>query len=733
MKNRFAIVLVAALMMTIPAHIPAQNSTPPSSEKNYAEWVNPFIGTDFTGNTYPGAQSPFGMVQLSPDNGLPGWDRIAGYFYPDSTIAGFSHTHLDGTGAGDLYDISFLPVTLPLREAEAPLGIHSRFYHAEEKARAGYYKVRLADYDISVELTATERCGVQRYLFPDTTGLVILNLSKAMNWDRTLDSHIRQLDDFTIEGYRYSDGWARNQTVYFRTRFSQPIRHIEWQCDSIMENGVLIGQGQRIMLSFGLPNRQLTVTTALSPVSVEGARRNMEAECPTDDFDAVLSRVTQKWNALLSRIEVEGGTSDQRTTFYTALYHSLIAPTLFCDVDGAYRGPDGNVHVAQGWQNYSTLSLWDTYRAAHPLYTIVCPERVDDFIHCFLAFEQQHGRLPVWPLQGSETDMMIGYHSVPVMVDACLKGLTTANPTDILNACVRTATDSTYRDLDKYMQMGYIPYDAGKAMNSDDWSLSRTLEYSYDDACIARLAKALGQHDIATTFTRRSHYYRNLFEKASGFFVPRDSKGNYQPDFNPEAYTPHICESNAWHYFWSVPHDIQHLIRLSGGKKAFEDKLDCFFTMQPGNADELPLFSTGMIGQYVHGNEPCHHVAYLYNRIGRPEKAQRYLRQIMRELYRNAPDGLCGNEDCGQTSAWYVLSAMGLYPLDPADGRYETGAPLFSRVTIHLPQDKQFVIEAPNAANEPTYRRHRLNNQPLRTSYINHAQLAAGGTLTFLP
>ncbi|MBR1889941.1 MAG: GH92 family glycosyl hydrolase [Alloprevotella sp.] len=721
--RRLFLLLIYAIFLFGSSFSFAQNT---GKLHHYAEFVNPFIGTDFTGNTYPGAQSPFGMVQLSPDNGLPGWDRIAGYFYPDSTIAGFSHTHLLGTGAGDLYDISFLPVSTPIRKSAEPLGVHSRFSHAEEQAEAGYYRVRLSDYDIDVELTATERVGVQRYTFPTSQGLVILNLAKAMNWDRTLECEIRQVDSVTIEGWRFSDGWARNQKVFFRTRFSSPVKSMEFQSDSLFQHGV-------VHLSFDLPMRNLTVCTALSPVSVEGARKNLEAECPIIDFDRTRRLVQRKWDELLSRIEIQTEKPVQDTIFYTALYHALSAPTIYSDVDGGYRGPDGKVHIANGWTNYSTLSLWDTFRAAHPLYTLICPERVNDFVQSFLAFEKQHGRLPVWPLQGSETDMMIGYHAIPVLVDACLKGLTSANPVEVLEACVRTATDTSYRDIDKYLKYGYIPYDGGKAMNSDDWSLSRTLEYSYDDACIARLARHLGQDSIAKVFALRAQYYKNLYEPVSDFFVPRNSQGQYQADFFPEAYTPHICESNAWQYFWFVPHDVSGLIRLSGGKKAFESKLDCFFSSAPSADDELPLFSTGMIGQYVHGNEPCHHVAYLYNAVGKPEKTQRYLRQIMGELYQNNPAGLCGNEDCGQMSSWYVLSALGFYPVDAADGRYELGAPLFEQAKIHLSSDKSLEIKAPGAVGGQVFRHHRFNGKKNRATYIEDALLRQGGTLEFLP
>ena len=400
------------------------NTKQTQAEIDYTSYVNPFIGTDFTGNTYPGAQAPFGMVQLSPDNGLPGWDRISGYFYPDSTIAGFSHTHLSGTGAGDLYDISFMPVTLPYKEAEAPLGIYSKFSHDEESAYAGYYQVRLKDYHINVELTATERCGIQRYTFPKAEAAIFLNLKKAMNWDFTNDSHIEVVDSVTIQGYRYSDGWARDQRIYFRTRFSKPFDKVELDTTAIIKDKQHIGTAVIARFDFHTEEgEQILVNTAISGVSMEGAAKNLQAEVPENDFDKYLAETKANWNRQLGKIEVEGNNQDDKVNFYTALYHSMIAPTIYSDVDGAYYGPDKKVHQSDGWVNYSTFSLWDTYRAAHPLFTYTEPERVNDMVKSFIAFFEQNGRLPVWNFYGSETDMMIGYHAVPVIVDAYLKGI----------------------------------------------------------------------------------------------------------------------------------------------------------------------------------------------------------------------------------------------------------------------------------------------------------------------
>lgn len=698
---------------------------------DYTQYVNPFIGTDFTGNTYPGAQVPFGMVQLSPDNGLPGWDRIAGYFYPDSTIAGFSHTHLSGTGAGDLYDISFMPVTLPYKEADAPLGIHSKFSHDDESATAGYYRVLLKDYGIDVELTATERCGIQRYTFPEAQAAVFLNLKKAMNWDFTEDSHIEQVDSVTVQGYRFSDGWARNQRIYFRTRFSKPFASMQTDTTAILKDGKRIGTATVARFDFNTQaGEQIVVSTALSGVSMEGATRNLLAEAPDNDFDAYRKAARDNWNRQLSKIEVKGENADDKVNFYTALYHSMLAPTIYSDADGAYYGPDKRIHQADGWVNYGTFSLWDTFRAAHPLFTYTQPERVNDMVKSFLAFYEQNGRLPVWNFQGSETDMMIGYHAVPVIADAYLKGIGDFDAEKALEACVSTANIDSYRGIGVYKRLGYIPYNMEDGYNADNWSLSKTLEYAYDDYCIARMAEKMGRKEIAATFYQRSQNYKNVYNPATSFMQPRDEKGAFIEDFRADDYTPHICESNGWQYFWSVQQDIDGLIDLVGGKERFAQKLDSMFTFHPSADDELPLFSTGMIGQYAHGNEPSHHVIYLYNKVGQPWKTQEYASQVMNELYRNTPAGLCGNEDCGQMSAWYVFSAMGFYPVDPVGGQYEIGTPLFREAKLRLANGKTFTVLAPEVSKENIYIQSvKLNGRPYDKSYITHTQITDGSTL----
>ncbi|MFS2876624.1 GH92 family glycosyl hydrolase [Phocaeicola vulgatus] len=709
----------------------SNKQTQPSTD--YTQLVNPFIGTDFTGNTYPGAQAPFGMVQLSPDNGLPGWDRISGYFYPDSTIAGFSHTHLSGTGAGDLYDISFMPVTLPYQEAEAPLGIYSKFSHADEEASAGYYRVLLKDYDINVELTATERCGIQRYTFPEGESAVFLNLKKAMNWDFTNDSYIEIIDSCTIQGYRFSEGWARDQHVYFHTRFSKPFASVEMDTTAIALKGKRVGTAYIARFNFDTEKgEQIVLSTALSGVSMEGAAKNMAAEAPHNDFDKYLAETKDNWNRQLGKIEVTGDNKDDKVNFYTALYHTMIAPTIYSDVDGAYYGPDKKIHQTDGWVNYGTFSLWDTYRAAHPLFTYTEPQRVNDMVKSFIAFYEQNGRLPVWNFWGSETDMMIGYHAVPVIVDAYLKGIGDFDAEKALEACVATANLDDYRGIGLYKKLGYIPYNIKDEYNAENWSLSKTLEYAFDDYCIAEMARKMGRTQLADEFYKRSQNYRNVFNPASSFMQPIDDKGVFQPNFSPDDYTAHICESNGWQYFWSVQQDIKGLIALTGGKDRFTEKLDSMFTYIPaGNAD-LPLFSTGMIGQYAHGNEPSHHVIYLYNKVRQPWKTQKYAAQVMHDLYFNAPAGLCGNEDCGQMSAWYVFSAMGFYPVNPVSGEYEIGTPLFPEIQMHLDNGKTFTVLAPGVSRENIYIQSvKVNGQPYDKSYITHRQIMDGATVEF--
>ncbi|MBS7343496.1 MAG: GH92 family glycosyl hydrolase [Parabacteroides sp.] len=725
MKHKYAFWFALPLCMGL-ACTPAPQE---KVEEDLIGYTNPMIGTDFTGNTYPGAQVPFGMVQLSPDNGLPGWDRISGYYYPDSTIAGFSHTHLSGTGAGDLYDISFMPVTNPYKTGAEPLGIYSSFSHNDESASAGYYRVLLKDYNINVELTATERCGIQRYTFPEAESSIFLNLKKAMNWDFTADSHIEVVDSCTIRGYRHSWGWSPKQYIYFQTRFSRPFDAFQLDTTAITtKDKGRIGTAAIARFDFKTKqNEEILVTTALSGTSMEAAARNLEAEAPKDDFDFYMKQAQENWTKELAKIEVTSDDADKKTIFYTAMYHAMLAPTIYSDVDGSYFGPDGQVHQAEGWTNYSTFSLWDTYRASHPLFTYLQPERVSDMIQCFLHFYEQNGALPLWNLYGWETDMMIGYHAVPVIVDAYLKGIGDFDPVKALEACVTTANRDDYRSIGFYKEKGYV------ASDHENWSMSKTMEYAYDDYCIARMAEAMGEKEIADEFYRRSQNYRNVFNPETSFMQPRDSKGNFIPNYDPEAYIEDICESNGWQYYWSVAHDIDGLIELTGGEARFAERLDSMFTYETADKSKLPIFSTGMIGQYAHGNEPGHHVIYLYNRVKQPWKTQQYAAQVMHTLYKNTPDGICGNEDCGQMSSWYVFSAMGFYPVDPISGQYEIGSPIFPEVKMYLANGKTFVVRAENVSDENIYIQSvTVNGQPYNKSYITHEMIMQGDTIHFV-
>lgn len=703
--------------------------TKKQSNNQYAQLVNPFIGTDYVGNTYPGAQVPFGMVQLSPDNGLPGWDRIAGYFYPDSTIAGFSHTHLSGTGAGDLYDISFLPTTTPLKEAAKPLGIHSKFSHNDESAHAGYYHVLLQDYNIDVELTAALRTGVQQYTFHKTQGAAIrINLTKSMNWDSTQSASITPISGSLLTGHRHSEGWARDQHLYFATQLSKPWDSIEMDTTVLANKQISVDA----VLHYNSlkPNEKVIVYTALSANSKDYALENLQADTKghIGKFDYFVHQAEDRWNAELRKIKVKSDDHDKLVTFYTALYHTMLAPVVYDDHAKTYRGPDKKTHKlsSDNLHHYSRFSLWDTYRAAHPLYTLLFPQRVGDMVESFIDFSNQHGRIPVWNMQGSETDMMIGYHSAPVIADAYLKGIKGFDPKEALAACVNTANDDAYRGIGFYKKYGYMPYDL------ESESLSKTLEYAFDDYAIYRMADAMGQDSLAEVFKKRSESYKNLYNKETGFFQPRDSKGEFITSFDPKGYTEHITESNAWQYLWTVPQDVPSMIATFGGKDAFTAKLDSFFTLSSGKDEELPLFSTGMIGQYAHGNEPSHQVAYLYNWTDNVAKGHKIIRQIMDKFYTNTPGGLCGNEDCGQMSAWYIFSAMGFYPVNPVGGTFELGIPYFDNMQLNLPNGKTFTILQEGDMSTNEIKEVRLNNKILTGHTITYQQIMKGGELVFI-
>ena len=688
------------------------------------------IGTDWVGNTYPGAATPFGMVQLSPDNGIPGWDRIAGYYYPDSTIAGFSHTHLSGTGAGDMYDISFMPTIAPVLTAEPPLGIHAKFSHDQEKAHAGYYSVLLQPYNIRVELTATPRVGVQRYTFLQSSdsACITLDLNKAMNWDRCTDSKIEVVANDELQGYRHSDGWARNQQLYFYTRLSRPADSITIERISLKDEPAH-HQGYVAKLHYRVKaGDQIVLTTALSGVDVQGAKGNHRAEAKDFDFARYHREARALWESRLERVHLEGATAAQRRIFYTALYHAHLCPTLYSDVDGRYLGADRQVHrLSEGQKHYSTFSLWDTYRAAHPLYNLIAPADNKDMVQSMIDFgAQNQGHLPVWNMFASETDMMIGYHSVPVIVEAILRGVYQPADAQQLTRLLRsTAERWGYRGLGDYARLGYVPAD------KHEESLSKTLEYAYDDAAIAAWGKHIGDSVLYRDYLRRAQSYAHLWDTATGFFRPRLSDGTFKADFDPFAYTKDITESNAYQYLMSVQHDVEGLKAKMGGAEGLAQRLDAFFSAETPKYVELPIFSTGMIGQYAHGNEPGHHVIFLYNAARQPWRTAELAREVCQKFYTDRPDGLCGNEDCGQMSAWYAFAAMGFYPVDPVQGHYELTSPLWRESRLSLPNGKVFTLTTEGLSDENCYIKSvTVNGQPYTKSFLTYDLILSGAKVT---
>ncbi|RUA08737.1 MAG: glycoside hydrolase family 92 protein [Flavobacteriia bacterium] len=702
------------------------------TQSRLTDFVNPFIGTDGPGNTYPGATVPFGMVQLSPDIGIPGWDRIAGYYYPDSIISGFSHMHLTGTGAGDLYDILVMPTNSRSSKKIKENGYrpYSRYSHDKEEASPGYYSVDLQDFGIKAELTATRRTGVQRYTFPeDKRSAITIDLGYALNWDAPTDTYIKIVDKKTIEGYRKSTGWAKDQRVFFVMKFSKPfMRYSLYSNDTLQKTNQVKSKNTKIKLWFNTADKeQITIKTGLSTSNIEGAKKSLETEVKDKSFDQIRKEASDIWEKQLQKIEIETSDKEAKSIFYTMMYQSMLAPTLLSDTEGFYKGANGKIEKADGFDRYDTFSLWDTYRAAHPLYTILHQERFSDMIQSLLAHYKETGLLPVWSLQGNESNMMIGYHAVPVIVDAYFKGVKGFDKDLAYEACVKSANDSS-RQIPEYIKLGYVPIDK----ENENWSVSKTLEYAYDDWCIAQFAKDLGKEEDYRYYLKRSENWRNVYDSASTFMRPRYKNGKFIDHFIAKEYTPYFCESNAWQYFWYVPQNVEGLITSVGGKVPFEQKLDSMFSFDPLPEDKLPIFSTGMIGQYAHGNEPSHHVGYLYNFIGKPWKTQKIIRQILDTQYKNTPDGHCGNEDCGQMSSWYVFSSLGFYPENPAQGIYNIGSPYFNKAILHLENGKTFTVEAKNNSKENKYIQSiELNGRGLNRTYLKHSEIMAGGKLIF--
>ncbi len=756
MKSLKCIVLFFILMVNLPAK---------AQQKNYLPYVNPFIGTEKMGHTYPGATVPFGMVQLSPDTDTLMYEvdgkynpdiykYCAGYQYTDKTIVGFSHTHFSGTGHSDLGDVLIMPTMGNLQlnpgvASDPASGFRSAFSHQREKAEPNYYRVHLDDHDIEAELTTSTRVGLHRYTFGQGGNAhIILDLvSGIYNYNgKNVWTFVRVENDTLITGYRQTNGWAKTRTQYFAIAFSRPFKSFGYQSPgreayrgfwgkfNLRSNFTeMIERQLRAYFDFDVQaGEQVELKVALSPVSTEGALKNLRAEVPHWDFDRVKRDGQQEWNRMLGRIDIDPINEEERVNFYTSLYHAFLSPTVYSDVDGRYRGLDQNIHTAKGFTNYTTFSLWDTYRALHPLFTIVNSQRNTDMVRSMLAHYKQSAQdmLPVWSHHANENWCMIGYHSVPVVADAVLKGAAGEQAMDLLEACVKTANNEQYEGLSWYKKLGYVPEDKSGS------SVSKTLEYAYDDWCIAQMARKLGRKDIFNEFSRRSQYYRNVYDAASGFMRPRLADGSFKKEFDPlNTHQSGYIEGNAWNYSLYVPQDPAAMIGLMGGKETFVRHLDSLFTMElPDKYFEKTedISRDGIIGNYVHGNEPSHHVAYLYNWTGAPWKTGERIRMILPLMYRPRTDGLGGNDDCGQMSAWYLFSSLGFYPVAPASGQYAIGSPLVRSATIRLENGKTFTIEAKGQSTTNVHvQRVLLNGVALKTPFLEHAALMKGGKLVF--
>ncbi len=741
MKTIIFSLLAVALLLQQPLH---------SQTTDYTQFVNPFIGTgaldtlSLSGSNFPGACLPFGLVQLSPDTKEYPDDPCSGYDYNDSTILGFSHTHLNGTGCPDLYDFLFMPFGGEIKwkagsDDGKTKGFRSKYRHSTEQASPGYYSVVLDDYRIRAEMTATEHCGMHRYTFAnkDPYHLIVdLDHSLVRNspyrYCKILSSEVRVVDDHTIEGYRIISGWAKLRKVYFRAEFSRPFETHIFRAGQYEFPDVPIANHAelKIILNFTRDNdKPLIVKVGISSVSQEGAKENLAAEITGFNFDGIVQLAKKAWNKELSCIDIEG-TERQKKIFYTGLYHLFIQPNNIADVSGNYLATDNSLKNAPDKKHYSTFSLWDTYRAAHPLYTLLKEDRVAGFINSMLRQYQTYGYLPIWQLWGTDTYCMIGNHAIPVIVDAYLKSIPGIDYNLAYEAVKASSTTShknaPFNILDTY---GYFPEDL------QTQSVSLTLEINYDDWCVAQMAKKLGHTEDYNFFLKRSGDYKNLFDKNFGFFRAKDSKQAWIEPFNPLAYGGNggfpFTEGNAWQYLWYVPQDVNAFIELMGGDKKFTQKLDTFFTLvaKPGDVNGN---ASGFIGQYAHGNEPSHHIVYLYDYTGEPWKAQFYSAKIMNELYNDQQSGYSGNEDCGQMSAWYIFSVLGFYPLNPANGVYCFGSPQLEKATIRLVNGKEFHIFTYNAGGDNVYiQKILLNGKPYQKNFILHKDIISGGEIEF--
>ena len=682
------------------------------SAQDYTQYVNPFIGTGGHGHVFLGANVPFGNIQAGPTQKKQGWDWCSGYHYSDSTVIGFGQMHLSGTGIGDLGDVSLLPMTNPSQR-------EVKFSHRAEYVRPGYYSVMLAS-GIRVELTATQRVAFHRYSFPAdaTKGYITLNLAQGIGWDKMTSCKFKQESDKTITGFRMSEGWAKDQRVYFVAEFSEPVQLEENERDTI---GIF---------SVASTNQPLLVKVGISAVSVENARENLQQELPGWNFASVVSKANADWNRELSKIAIKTQDERAKRIFYTALYHTMIAPSVFSDVNGEYRGADGKTHKGD-FTDYTTFSLWDTYRAAFPLMTLIQPEMQRDLAETMLHIFKQQGKLPVWHLMGNETDCMVGNPGIPVLVDIALKGFN-VDKKAVFEA-VKASAMRDERGMGLLKKYGYIPCD----LDPEKETVAKGLEYALADACIAKLAKQLGKTEDYKYFYKRSQSYRDFyFDKQTKFMRGVTSDHKFREPFDPFS-TVHrqddYTEGNAWQYVWLVPHDVHGLVAAFGGEKPFVSKLDSLFIVNGDMGADASPDITGLIGQYAHGNEPSHHILYMYNYVGQPWKGADKIRYVLANLYHDDFDGLSGNEDVGQMSAWYILSSVGFYQVDPAGGRYVFGSPLFDEATLNVGNGKTFRVVAHNNSSENKYiQSAKLNGKPYTRSYIDFKDIVRGGTLEFV-
>ena len=693
---------VAALVVCFSA------TTVAATVQNLTQYVNQYVGTGGHGHTFMGANVPFGLVQLGPTEPTRGWDWCSGYYYDDDELIGFGHMHLSGTGIGCLGDVAFLPVK-DFKQTS------TRFKHEAEKVHPGYYSLQLTDPNVLVELTATERCGFHRYTFKDgAKAQLALDLSQCIGWDKLNDCLLTQESTTRLTGFRRSNGWAADRRIYFSIDFSQPVT--VHRLDSM----------ERVVVSVADNTKPLLVKVALSPVSIDKAKLNMQAEMAGWDFDATVKAADDAWNRELARIQIQTNDQTKKRVFYTAMYHLMTSCSKFNDVDREYRGADGKVHKAD-FTNYTTLSLWDTYRAAHPLMTVAFPEMQRDFAQTFLNIYKQQGRLPVWHLMGSETDCMVGNPGAIVLADLTMKGF--VEDKELALEALKATQMKDIRSLGLLKEHGYIPWN----LEPENETVAKALEYCAADDGVAKVAKLLGKADDYNYFFNRSRSYKKYYDPETRFMRAVGTDGKFRLPFNPffaEHRTNDYTEGNAWQYTFLVPHDVKGLINLFGSDKAFMSKLDSLFFVEGWAGDNASPDMSGMTGQYAHGNEPSHHVIYMYNYAGRPDKAAPLLRKMLNEMYLDQPDGLSGNEDVGQMSAWYILSSVGLYQVDPVGGRFVIGSPLFDKATVNVGSGKTFTVVAKNNSDRNIYvQSARLNGKALKNSYIEFNDIRHGGTL----